>query len=109
MSERESANGRDGSSNPADMRPPSPPLPAQLSGRLSLQERANLFSIYNFRDESPLKRYLEQKTNRVFGPSSLLSIRNSFKEVLLNEQLFDARNPEIILPNRELEEILDVR
>ncbi len=62
-----------------------------------------LKSKYKFKEEAPLKEYLQQRVTGFREPCTLVEVLTWLKEIIRDNLLFDERNPSMIVGDAPLE------
>jgi hypothetical protein len=77
----------------------------------TLQEinRSILHSLYAFKEDAPLKNYILKKRPSTSEFLTLAEVLTILKEIIRDEEMFDMRNPAIILCDQNLERALNMR
>ena len=71
------------------------------------RNRALLNTVFGFRNEAPLKKFIQDRTNRREEHFTLKEILESLKEAISAGRWFDNNNPSIIICPPELEAVID--
>jgi hypothetical protein len=71
--------------------------------------RGILNSFYTFKLGAPLKNYILKKKLCIRESYTLVEILTILKEIIRDEEMFDMRNPAIILCDKDLERTLNMR
>jgi len=77
----------------------------------TLQEinRDTLHSLYAFKENAPLKNYILKKRPSTGEFLTLAEVLTILKVIIRDEEMFDMRNPAIILCDQNLEKALNMR
>jgi len=72
-------------------------------------ERRVLFSYYTFKVGSPLKDYILRKTHTLREGYMLIELIFILKRIIKDELMYDIRNPDVAIFDRDLEKALNMR
>jgi hypothetical protein len=87
----------------ASLEDPKQQTPAEINNRSILN------SYYTFKLGSPLKKYILKKTSYNHESYTLAEILTILKVIIRDAEMFDMRNPAIILCDKDLENALNMR
>jgi hypothetical protein len=66
-----------------------------------------LHTVYKFKHDSQLQKYLLKNTGREQKAHTLVQVLMMLKDIIREEKMFDERNPSVIICSKSLEQALD--